>query len=69
MPYRTLPCGCRSCGCLCESHSLVGARVACDAHYGAESLPRAICREALTLAALGLFLANLTVWAAILGGR
>lgn len=61
----TLPCGCRSCGCLCESHAPSGLEHPCPRH-AAVAVSRWIAGEVLALIALGLLIASVGVWAAIL---
>src|ERR1017187_755938 len=71
---RRLPCGCRSCGCLCDLHvrpwpashgepyHRLCAIHACDA------VLRTIAHEASALVSLSLFVGMIAVWAAVLGG-
>lgn len=57
---KTLPCGCRTCGCMCEEHwPPNGAK--CDLHV-AEGLAHAVTE----LVALSLFIGAVLIWAAIL---
>ena len=52
---RSLPCGCR-----------LDGRYVCDQHYRT-SVAKFLADEALRLVAVGLFVATLAAWAAILG--
>ncbi len=67
---RTVPCGCRTCGCVCEAHAGVDLEAKgpyarfCPVHAW-EAVTRTILHEAGALVSLALFGAMVLVWAAI----
>lgn len=66
---RTLPCGCRLCGCLCNAHSRADANSpfadVCAVHL-CEAVLRTILQEAGALVSLTLFVGMVAVWAVVL---
>ncbi len=60
-----LPCGCRSCGCMCADHSPSGVDDLC-ARHALPVLARWALGEALALVAIGLLIASASVWCVIL---
>lgn len=62
---RIIPCGCKHCGCLCETHSADGTEQPCPRH-GAVIVARWIAGEIMTLAALTLLIGSVAVWSAII---
>ena len=61
---RPLPCGCATCGCLCETHSASGVDELC-ARHGLPVVVRWLAGEALALVAIGLLIASVAAWGAI----
>lgn len=64
---RSLPCGCRLCGCLCEAHAPAGVPEACPGCRRA-AVARWLITDFLALAALGGFAVAVGVGAALLCG-
>lgn len=62
---KSLPCGCKRCGCLCEEHSLSGLDEPC-ARHGVPIVARWIAGEVAALAALALLVSCIAVWSAVL---
>lgn len=66
MPFE-LPCGCRSCGCLCASHSPTGSEDPCP-NCDALGTVLWVLTDLCALGALVLFIVALGGWAAIVAG-
>ena len=66
MTDRFLTCSCRPCGCICTTHSPTGERLTCATHT-VEAVSQAIGHEIVRLVVMGLFVAVVCSWAAILG--
>lgn len=71
---RSIPCGCKLCGCQCEVHSRA-ARANCDDPlaslcpvHACDAVLRAIAHEAGALVSLALFCGMIAVWAVVLHG-
>lgn len=63
--HRTVPCGCRLCGCVCADHSPDRVARLCAAHVDA-AVFRFLKEESARLVCLALFAAVVLTWAAIL---
>lgn len=61
-----LPCGCRTCGCICPEHSPDRRGILCDTHKSV-AIARWIAMDAATLVSLALFAVTVGVWAYLLG--
>lgn len=59
--FHELPCGCKSCGCLCERHSGTQEAEICARHRRV-AVVRFLLGEAGAIVALGLFVASAAVW-------
>lgn len=64
MSSHFLNCGCRTCGCVCTSHSPSGERLTCASHT-VYSVSQAVAYEAVRLVAIGFFVSIVLIWAAI----
>jgi hypothetical protein len=59
-----LPCGCRTCGCLCAEHAPERIERLCPPHAD-QAITKFIAHEAATLVALALFIASIAVVAGL----
>lgn len=64
---RSLICGCKLCGCVCEEHAHDHRAHHC-LHHSKSNIVAWILSDAAALVSLALFLGTIAVWAAILGG-
>lgn len=64
---RDLPCGCQTCGCLCEAHSASGEADLC-ARHALPVIARWLLGEVLALGAVILLIACAGVWGVVLRG-
>lgn len=62
---RSLICGCRICGCVCQEHAPEGVEILCARHVDL-AVFRFIADEARRLVVLALFVAVIAGWAVIL---
>lgn len=63
MTKRSLPCGCRHCGCACPDHAPPYGWL-CDGH-AAGALAKVVATETLALVSVALFVSMVLVWAGI----
>lgn len=61
---RVLPCGCKTCGCLCDQHAPNRIEQRCRCHAD-QAIGKFIAHEAATLISLALFTALVAVVAGL----